>query len=372
MTSSDPRDPVNIEILDLLEQRVGLRGIGKALGMSHVAVRNRILRALVPCGLVIKDATGNYQIIKATFKAFTNGSSQNSREINGTNENLQHDFSGSIVNGSGQTGDGTINNRVINDPFPGKTRIHNLRYKIPLKNTLNHEQLTMPVSMKNYQASIVKMSNWSKIDLTFQNFRAFVTTKSCIIYGIKATGSHFEETIDILDRAWQLVEPDLDKLENVVRKMHPKIKFRRDDKGIIVAEILTMEIADEQDRGAIYMLRNRPYYVVIEPHTGRRKFVLDRSTGMPEVEAVDPVTGITDYENFRKFKTNLGHSAYDNLMLAVSDGYDPIRENMILRHEIKEIQNILKQLIGNIDNFIKDLPKSQGEIDQLKEKLKQM
>lgn len=366
MTSNDPRDPVNIEILGLLNQRVGLRGIAKALGMSHVAVRNRILRDLVPSGLVIKDATGNYQTIKATFKAFTNGSSQNSREINGTNENLQHDFSGSIVNGSGQTGDGMVNNRIINDPFPGKTRIHNLRYKIPLKNTLNHEQLTMPVSMKNYQASIVKMSNWYKIDLTFQNFRAFVTTKSCIIYGIKATGSHFEETIDILDRAWQLVEPDLDKLENVLRKMHPKIKFRRDDKGIIVAEILTMEIADEQDRGAIYMLRNRPYYVVIEPHTGRRKFVLDRSTGMPEVEAVDPVTGIIDYENFQRFKMKLGNKGYDNLMLAVAQGYDPVEENTFLRYQIKSILEMLEKQIENINNLIKDQSIIQGEIEQLR------
>jgi hypothetical protein len=368
MTSSDPMDLVNLQILDLLSQRIGIRQIGKAIGMSHIAVRNRILRALLPSGLVIKDATGNYQIIRSAFEAFMKESNQNRGETsfaerNSATGNLLHSFSGSIVNGSDQTGDAIINKRGKNDPFPGKTRIHNLRYKIPLKNTLNLEQLTMPVSMKNYPANIVKMSNWYKIDLTFQNFRAFVTTKSCIIYGIKATGSHFDETIDILDRAWQLVEPDLDKLENILRRLHPKIKFRRDDKGIIVAEILTMEIADEQDQGAIYMLRNRPYYVVREPHTGKLKFVLDRSTGLPEVEAVDPVTGINDYENLRNFKMSLGPVAYNNLMLAVSRGYDPVKEIFFLRQEMDSILLLLKQIKETVDCLIKGNSMSQVKIN---------
>jgi hypothetical protein len=375
MTTNDPMDPVNIRILDLLNERIGLRRIAIALGMSHVAVRNRVLKALVPAGLVIKDATGNYQIIRANLRAFMKAGNQTRNqkhvfERKGSDTNSRNDFSGSHVNSPDQVGAEKVTSQDFQDPFPGKTRVHRLRYKIPLKSYLDPEQFNLQASLKDHQANIVQMANWKRIDITFRNFRVMITTKNCFIYGIQATGSHLEETVDVQDRAWQLVEPDLEKLESSLMKRNPRIKFKRDSKGIIVAEIVTLEIADEQDHGAIYKLRDRSYYVVREPHTGKRKFVLDKSTGLAEVEAVDPVTGIIDYENFQKFKMGLGPIAYDNLMLAVSNGYDPIKENIMLRLEIKGILDVFKQQKENIDNLIKDHSVSQGEIDQLREMLK--
>lgn len=367
MTTNDPRDPVNIRILDLLNERIGLRRIAIALGMSHVAVRNRVLKALVPAGLVIKDATGNYQIIRANLQAFMKAGNQTRNqkhvfERKGSDTNSRNDFSGSHVNSPDQVGAEKVTSQDFQDLFPGKTRVHRLRYRIPLKSYLDPEQFNIQASLKDCPANIVQMANWKRVELTFQNFRVLITTKNCFIYGIQATGSHLEETADIMDRAWQFVEPDLERLEASLAKRWPKLKFQRDGRGIIVAEITTLEIADEQDQGAIHMLRDRPYYVIREPHTGKSKFVLDRSTGLPEVEAVDPVTGINDYENLRNFKMSLGPVAYNNLMLAVSNGYDPIRENIMLRHEMKELQDIL----------IKDHSIMQREIDQLREMLKKL
>lgn len=367
MTSKDPDDPLNFQILEFLKQGISLRNIGKAIGLSHVGVLKRIANSLLPSGLVIKEGHGNYHIIEANYKHFLKNGNQShdedlSGEKNKSTATPPNNFSALKVNTPDQVGVGEkVTSINLRDPFPGKTRVHRFRYKIPLKSHLDPEQFNIQASLKDYPANIVQMANWKRVDLTFQNFRVSITTKNCFIYGIQATGSHLEETADIMDRAWQFVEPDLERLEVSLAKRWPKLKFQRDGRGIIVAEITTLEIADEQDSGATYMLRDRSYYVVRDPQSGRRKFVLDRSTGLPEVEAVDPVTGINDYENLRSFKLIMGPVPYDNLMLAVSNGYDPIRENIMLRHEMKELQDIL----------IKDHSIMQREIDQLREMLKE-
>lgn len=365
MIGPNPQDPMNLQILGLLEQRIGIRAIGRSLGVSHVTILKRIKKNLIPSGLVIKDVTGSFQVIKANLKGFrasgNHGGNQKlrSEEVSSNTPSLDN-FSTPMVTSPDERGGSLVTTSGPKDPFPGKIRIHNLRYKIPLVKYLEPKRFTELVSLKEYPAHIVKLNNWKKIDMAFMSYRAMVTPRYCIIYGVQAYGSHLEETQDIHDRAWQIVEPDLEKLQIALRKIHPKIKFRRDSGGIIVSEILTQEIADEKDQGAEYMLRDRSYHVVKDPFSHKRKFVLDRSMGPAEAEAVDPETGTDDMENFRKFKLDLGPRAYDKLMLDVANGHDIIGEVRETRDEIRGILEIMKEQV-------KKHELTQGELDQLRD-----
>ena len=370
MTPKVPHDSMDLQILGLIEQRITVRAIGRSLGVSHVSILKRIKNHLIPSGLVIKDVTGSFQVIKANLKAFReNGYQGGNQKIDsekvGSNTPSLETFNTPQVTSPDQRGGSVVTTSGPRDPFPGKIRIHNLRFKIPLAQYLEPRRFDELVSIKEFPAHIVKLSNWKKIDMVFMNYRAMVTPRYCIIYGVQAYGSHLEETHDVQDRAWQLVEPDLEKLQISLRKIHPKIKFRRDSGGIIVSEILTREIADEKDQGAAYMLRGRSYYVVRDPHNGRRKFVLDRSMGHEEAEGVDPLTSADDMENFRKFKLSLGPRAYDNLMLNVASGYDIVRETQSMKDQISGILEIMKEQV-------KKHELSQGELDQLRDITKEI
>ena len=370
MTDGTPYDSMDLQILGLLEQRIGIRAIGRSLGVSHVSILKRIKKHLIPSGLVIKDVTGTFQVIKANLRAFREsgnhaGNQKSLSEKEGHDSPSLEEFSTPQVTSPDQRGGSLVTTSGPKDPFPGKIRIHNLRFKIPLVKYLEPKRFDELVSIKEFPAHIVKLENWKKIDMVFMNYRAMVTPRFCIIYGVQAYGSHLEETHDVQDRAWQLVEPDLEKLQISLRKIHPKIKFRRDSSGIIVSEILTREIADEHDIGAVYMLRGRSYYVVRDPHNGRRKFVLDRSMGHAEAEGVDPLTGIDDMENFRKFKLDLGPRAYDNLMLNVASGYDIVKEAQSMKDQISGILEIMKEQVRKHEL-------SQGELDQLRDITKEI
>ena len=70
MTPKVPHDSMDLQILGLIEQRITVRAIGRSLGISHVSVLKRVKNHLIPSGLVIKDVTGSFQVIKANLKAF--------------------------------------------------------------------------------------------------------------------------------------------------------------------------------------------------------------------------------------------------------------------------------------------------------------
>ena len=111
MTSKDPDDPLNFQILEFLKLGISLRGIGKAIGLSHVGVLKRIAKSLLPSGLVIKEGRGYYRVIEANYRHFLKNGNQShdedlSGEKNKSTATPPNNFSALKVNTPDQVGGG--------------------------------------------------------------------------------------------------------------------------------------------------------------------------------------------------------------------------------------------------------------------------
>jgi hypothetical protein len=338
MRTSNPIDPINQAICDQLLLNKPIRQIARFIKPNkkcyHPEVLRRIKKVLIPSGLVYEYVKGVYRVNEEFYEACK----QNGVVINDSRENQKS----KRIKGSGKkhSQPGGSNNTTPH----GHARVHGVSLYInritPASTNIRENVRIIPKKVRTLwacdQPTVIQMKNWSKVDVVFRNYRAYLTPTGVVIYGIQAFGDMHTPTMDVFDKGIQFTISDFKKIENLFSAAtNEKIRLEKGEDGkVIVSEITTTEIAHTNDPGAKRMLMGRAY-MVIRDVDGRIRFKLDRSEGPEELEGVGE-DALTAMERVRDTRLRLGEKNYTNVMNYVADGNDIIGD---IQGSIKQIQS---------------------------------
>ena len=367
MRTPNPLDPINQAICDQLLLSKPIRQIARFIKPNkkcyHPEVLRRIKKVLIPSGLVYEYVKGVYRVNEEFYEACK----QNGVVINDSRENQKS----KRIKGSGKkhSQPGGSNNTTPH----GHARVHGVSLYInritPASTNIRENVRTIPKKVRTLwacdQPTVIQMKNWSKVDVVFRNYRAYLTPTGVVIYGIQAFGDMHTPTMDVFDKGIQFTISDFKKIENLFSAAtNEKIRLEKGEDGkVIVSEITTTEIAHTNDPGAKRMLMGRAY-MVIRDVDGRIRFKLDRSEGPEELEGTGH-NAIEDMDNIREFRLRVGDEEYARIMNYVGDGKDLIGE---VKRTIKTLEEHKTRFSGQ-DEILKQLSNS---ISLIAESLQQL
>ena len=367
MRTSNPIDPINQAICDQLLLNKPIRQIARFIKPNkkcyHPEVLRRIKKVLIPSGLVYEYVKGVYRVNEEFYEACK----QNGVVINDSRENQKS----KRIKGSGKkhSQPGGSNNTTPH----GHARVHGVSLYInritPASTNIRENVRIIPKKVRTLwacdQPTVIQMKNWSKVDVVFRNYRAYLTPTGVVIYGIQAFGDMHTPTMDVFDKGIQFTISDFKKIENLFSAAtNEKIRLEKGEDGkVIVSEITTTEIAHTNDPGAKRMLMGRAY-MVIRDVDGRIRFKLDRSEGPEELEGTGH-NAIEDMDNIREFRLRVGDEEYARIMNYVGDGKDLIGE---VKRTIKTLEEHKTRFSGQ-DEILKQLSNS---ISLIAESLQQL
>ena len=339
MRQSNPLDPINQVICDQLLLNKPVRKIARFIKPRskyyHKEVLRRIRNVLIPCGLVYETTSGVYSVNRELYEA--------SKQVGVIKKGGRENQKSKGIKGSGKKrslGGGS------HDPTPlsGHARIHAVSLFINLKkplSTIKRDKIKkIPSRYLTLwgcdQPMLYQVNNWSKVEVVFRNFRAYLTPNGVYIYGIQAFGDMHTPTMGVFDKGIQFTLPDFTRLENLLSAAtSEKVRLEKGNDGkVVISQVSTIEVAHTNDPGAKRMLLGRSY-MVIRDVDGRIRFKLDRSEGPEELEGVGE-DALTAMERVRDTRLRLGEKNYTNVMNYVADGNDIIGD---IQGSIKQIQS---------------------------------
>ena len=368
MRQSNPLDPINQAICDQLLLNKPVRKIARFIKPRskyyHKEVLRRIRNVLIPCGLVYETTSGVYSVNRELYEA--------SKQVGVIKKGGRENQKSKGIKGSGKKrslGGGS------HDPTPlsGHARIHAVSLFINLKkplSTIKRDKIKkIPSRYLTLwgcdQPMLYQVNNWSKVEVVFRNFRAYLTPNGVYIYGIQAFGDMHTPTMGVFDKGIQFTLPDFTRLENLLSAAtSEKVRLEKGNDGkVVISQVSTIEVAHTNDPGAKRMLLGRSY-MVIRDVDGRIRFKLDRSEGPEELEGTGH-NAIEDMDNIREFRLRVGDEEYARIMNYVGDGKDLIGE---VKRTIKTLEEHKTRFSGQ-DEILKQLSNS---ISLIAESLQQL
>ena len=238
----------------------------------------------------------------------------------------------------------SIMHHPVRDPLTGsskdapppedmKIRLHRLQIKFDLVTPVEDPTL---IRFNDFPSKIVPLEHWSKNIIQFEDFTAIISTRSLIITGVQ----RYLEAADNIEAqeadALSAVIPFAEQVEARVRKIHPKFRLKRIDRGVLSGKILSREFAYEHHPIAEKIKRMR-----IDGPEGKPRIIVDQSKGFPELETVDRNTASEDMEKLRQ----------NTKILATTD--------------LKDALNIISNQASIVEELAKHSVTAQDQMDQV-------
>ncbi len=314
------------EILSYLESGTPIRKIAKKIGISHknVIFNARRLQQHGYLASPIRTTQSIYPFMPLGQKTLDEFRNQKGTTV----EKIPHPV--------GQKG--TIDSQT--------QRLHALQVKYLLKEPLDPDSLLKLASFRGFPVKSRPLRNHTDYIVNFQDFRAIITSRSIIIAGLQLELSLTESTYDLLFGAFQKVDLFIEQVEAKLQATIPRLKIRRNDRGILSGEIIRLEIAHTRDIIAKNVLRDGEAFHLIDPETERPRVLVDNSKGVPEFEFVQASTAVEDNEKLRTFKNDLGPDKYKRWAndFFIEGKLDPWKE----AQDIQGMKQLLKQVIIDV------------------------
>lgn len=303
--------PTHISILNMISKGMPIRKIARSLGLNH----STIIRHLM-------------QLEKREYVSRQVRSSQVLYSILPLGMELMHhpvrkDENEVLTEGS----------KNAPPPEEMKIRLHRLQIKFDLVTPVEDPTL---IRFNDFPSKIVPLEHWSKNIIQFEDFTAIISTRSLIITGVQ----RYLEAADNIEAqeadALSAVIPFAEQVEARVRKIHPKFRLKRIDRGVLSGKILSREFAYEHHPIAEKIKRMR-----IDGPEGKPRIIVDQSKGFPELETVDRNTASEDMEKLRQ----------NTKILATTD--------------LKDALNIISNQASIVEELAKHSVTAQDQMDQV-------
>lgn len=363
------------QIIAYLLQGKSAREIGRIMGYASSATAQKKIDRLVKHGYLIKHAGPDHPWITITLTGYA------------------------LLEVLKQTGSATENPLTQSAKVEAPTekgkyfRLHALQIKYWFRSPLPAENIHL-IQFRDHPTRMRNLKNHSDLILEFKDFNVTVTTRALKFTDIEVR-IPYEEVEDpeiLLERARDLIAPEVEHIEMILQKHIPGLKLRRLANGVFDANVVRGEIALENDEiamkvGEIQKNSNEKFRIY-DRDDGKLSALVDFSTGDPEFETVHPRTfmekmriwkGFADdllsgdfYERQRQFTENqmklqetmkqLAES--QNAVLSMQVKSEVIQANSFKQHDERIMQNqeLIAVLTRNVFNAINELTSAVAQL----------
>lgn len=184
-----------------------------------------------------------------------------------------------------------------------KIRLHRLQIKFDLVNPVESRKEgklsffakphPMAIAFRDHPSKTVPLEHWDKNVIQFEDFTAIVSTKSLIITGIQRylnTGESVQgQEADIMSE----ILPFAEQVEERIRRISPRFRLKRLDRGVLAGNIISREYAFEHHPIAESVVKDGKK-MLIKAQDGKPRIIVDQSKGHPELETVHEETAAED------------------------------------------------------------------------------
>ena len=173
-------------------------------------------------------------------------------------------------------------------PEEMKIRLHRLQIKFDLVQPMEDPTV---ITFHDHPSKIVPLEHWTKNIIQFEDFTAILTTKSLIITGVqrylKAADNIESQEADVLSE----IVPFAEQVEEKIRRIFPRFRLKRLDRGVLSGKIISREFAYEH-----HPIAEKARTMRIDAEDGKPRIIVDQSKGFPELETVHRKTAAEDME----------------------------------------------------------------------------
>ena len=258
------------EIMDLLSNQFGIRKIARSLHKSPSTIY-RDIKKLEQYGYISRSIRSS----QVFYNINPSGMEYLRRYWNGEQSTL-----------TGYLIDATPHEKL-------QIRLHRLQIKYDLLNPISDPSV---IQFSDYPSEFVKMNNWTKNIISFQDFTVIVSTKSIIITGLQLESDIFQDVEMTEANILSSIQPLVLSLEEKIHRFNPRFKLKRLANNVLSGHIISREWAYEHHPIAEAI----KHMEIRDPTDNKPRVIVDQSHGFPELETVHKDFSTQDMEILRK------------------------------------------------------------------------
>ena len=317
-------------IMDLLSNQFGIRKIARSLSKSPSTIY-RDIKKLEQYGYISRSVR----------------SSQVFYNINPSGmEYLRKYWNGEQKTLTGYLIDATPHEKL-------QIRLHRLQIKYDLLNPISDPSV---IQFSDYPSEFVKMNNWTKNIISFQDFTVIVSTKSIIITGLQLESDIFQDVEMTEANILASIQPIVQSIEDKIHRFNPHFKLKRLANNVLSGHIISREWAYEHHPIAEAI----KHMEIRDPVDNKPRVIVDQSKGFPELETVHKDFSTQDMELLRKNTWTLSQKDLDQEISTIQTSLDTISQ--AYKKEFKDTRNEFNYQVSTVMDVIQNMAATMEKI----------
>lgn len=321
-------------IMDLLSNQFGIRKIARSLSKSPSTIY-RDIKKLEQYGYISRSVR----------------SSQVFYNINPSGmEYLRKYWNGEQKTLTGYLIDATPHEKL-------QIRLHRLQIKYDLLNPISDPSV---IQFSDYPSEFVKMNNWTKNIISFQDFTVIVSTKSIIITGLQLESDIFQDVEMTEANILASIQPLVQSLEEKIHRFNPHFKLKRLANNVLSGHIISREWAYEHHPIAEAI----GHMEIRDPGDNKPRVIVDQSNGFPELETVHKDYSTQDMELLRKNTWRLSQIDLDQEISTIQTSLEDFKKTYMstLEDSRKEFNYQNSTIMDILQNMVTQMSKIQNMV----------
>lgn len=325
-------------ILDLLSNQFGIRKIARSLHKSPSTIY-RDIKKLEQYGYISRSVR----------------SSQSFYNINPSGmEILKRYWNGEQKTLTGYLIDATPREKL-------QIRLHRLQIKYDLLNPISDPSV---IQFSDYPSEFVKMNNWTKNIISFQDFTVILSTRSIIITGLQLESDIFEDVEMTEANILASIQPIVQSIEDKIHRFNPHFKLKRLANNVLSGHIISREWAYEHHPIA----ETIKHMEIRDPADNKPRVIVDQSKGFAELETVHKDYSTQDMELLRKNTWTMSqtdfaekfdiinssmetiHSSVDTLKQAYDQEFRDTRREF--NYQVSTVMDVLQNMASRMKEIV--------------------
>ena len=254
----------------------------------------------------------------------------------------------------------TLTGYLINATPPEtklQIRLHRLQIKYDLLNPISDPSV---IQFSDYPSEFVKMNNWTKNIISFQDFTVIVSTKSIIITGLQLESDIFQDVEMTEANILSSIQPMVLSLEEKIHRFNPKFKLKRLANNVLSGHIISREWAYEHHPIA----ETIKHMEIRDPEDNKPRVIVDQSKGFPELETVHKDFSTQDMELLRKNTWTLSQKDIDKEISSIQSTLEDFRHTYMetIEDSRKEFNYQTSSILDILQNMATQMSKLQNYV----------
>ena len=197
-------------------------------------------------------------------------------------------------------------------------RLHRLQIKYDILNPISDPSV---IQFSDYPSEFVKLKNWTKNIISFQDFTVILSTKSIIITGLQLESDIFQDVEMTEANILASIQPLVLGLEEKIHRFNPHFKLQRLANNVLSGHIISREWAYEHHPIAEAI----KHMEIRDPDDNKPRVIVDQSHGFPELETVHKDFSTQDMEILRKNTWTLSQKDLDKEISSIQTSMEDFR-----------------------------------------------